>query len=692
MVRLKNNKLFQIGIIIKLCLIVYLTPSPYTIGGLFVPFLENIEGLFSNPYSFAPNANAFPYPALMLYIFVIAKYILFFLPTVISMKLVILLADVCVLFILLKWIQNRKKEVLYLYWLSPLAIYINYMHGQLDIIPILLLMLCIYYIFKNKYILGMIFLGLSIAAKTSMVLALPFVIIFCFFRKKTLINTIQYLITVFGVFVVINLPFLWDSAFYSMVFNNSAQHKLFDVVLTYKMGGGVHENYLYLAIFFYLVVLFQSIYLKLKTYDIFLLFISFAFGIILIFVNPVPGWFYWILPFWVYFFAQSSVRSQVFFLTMQVSLLAYFFIMPSSDYLLILPYNIKELIGYSSLYEFLINLNIADKNYIDILVNIFFTLSIFTLVINVFYIYKRGIESYTKYKIISKPILIGIGGNSGVGKSRIANALTSLFGSSNLVNIKGDDVHKWERGHKNWDSYTHLDPKANDLYYDYNQLLTLKNGKNIKRRHYDHSTGKFIHDVTIKSSSIILYDGLHPYYIKQMRNIFDLKIFVSPDPMLAKYWKVKRDVIERGYSLEKVLAQIETRMNDYQAYIKPQEQVADIVVSVKPITEITNDNLLDTVPETMLSIKVCNSIYLEPFVDKLNKIKSIKVEYKYIDFDFQELNIYGQAEAEEIKQIGNLFSIDSFGFSEPVYKNENAGIIQLLVLYYIFEVLDDTKS
>lgn len=250
MVKLKNNKIFQLGLIIKLCLIMYLNSSPYTIGGLFVPFLENIEGLFSNPYSFAPSADAFPYPALMLYIFVIAKYILFFLPTAINMKLVILLADICVLLILLKWIQNRDKEVLYLYWLSPLAIYINYMHGQLDIIPILLLMLCIYYIFKNKYILGMIFLGLSIAAKTSMVLALPFIIIFCFFRKKTLINTIKYLVTVFGVFVVINLPFLWDSAFYSMVFNNSAQHKLFDVVLTYKMGGAYMKTiYIWLSFF-----------------------------------------------------------------------------------------------------------------------------------------------------------------------------------------------------------------------------------------------------------------------------------------------------------------------------------------------------------------------------------------------------------------------------------------------------------
>lgn len=683
------NKLFLAGIIIKLLLIFSLNPSPNTMGTLFIPFMENAAH-FINPYNVSLNNDAFPYPALMLYIFLFAKLLLFFLPTVISMKFVILIADIIVFNILLHWIKNREKEVIYLYWLSPLAIYINYIHGQLDIIPILFLMISIDFIFKNKYLISMLFFGLSLSTKTSMILALPFILIFCYYRKKDIKNIISYISIILLVFIIINIPFISNTAFYNMVFNNNAQQKLFEVVLNYSVGGGHRGTYIYLAIFFYLIVLFQAIYLKLKTYDIFLLFISFAFGIILIFVNPMPGWFYWIIPFWIYFFAQSSRRSQFFFLLMQISFLIYFFIIPDSDYFLVLPDYIKNMISYNSLYELFNSLNIGD-NLSGKIINSVFTVSLFTLVVNVFYIYKRGIETYSKYKILSKPTLIGIGGNSGVGKSRIANALTSLFGSKNVVNIKGDDIHKWERGNENWNSYTHLDPKANDLYYDYNQLLTLKNGKNIKRRHYDHSTGKFIDDITIKSNSIILYDGLHPYYIKQMRSIFDLKIFVSPDNMLAKYWKIKRDVKERGYSIDKVLKQIETRMNDYEAYIAPQEQVADIIISVKPVNEMSQDDLFGSAPETMLSIKVCNSIYLEPFVNKINKIKSIRVDYKYIDFDFQEIQIYGHASIQEIREIGNQFAINSYGFEEPVYKDEDAGIIQLLVLYYIFEVLDDAK-
>ena len=174
-----------------------------------------------------------------------------------------------------------------------------------------------------------------------------------------------------------------------------------------------------------------------------------------------------------------------------------------------------------------------------------------------------------------------------------------------------------------------------------------------------------------------------------MRNLFDLKIFISPDPMLAKYWKVQRDVKERGYTLEKVLEQIDKRMKDYESYIAPQAQIADILITVKPVKPLTSNDLLGDRPETMLSLKVCNSIYLEPFVNKINSISSIKVEYRYLDFDYQELNIYGYASAEDIAMVGNEFETISYGFKAPEYKDENAGIIQLLLLYYIFEVINN---
>ena len=51
-------------------------------------------------------------------------------------------------------------------------------------------------------------------------------------------------------------------------------------------------------------------------------------------------------------------------------------------------------------------------------------------------------------KLISQPFLLGVGGNSGVGKTTLSNALSKLFFPSNSVVIKGDDMHRWKRGDK----------------------------------------------------------------------------------------------------------------------------------------------------------------------------------------------------------------------------------------------------
>lgn len=238
---LKYNKLFLFGIGIKLLFVIFLNPSPNTMGDLFIPFIENTV-TFVNPYNIYVHHDAFPYPALMLYIFLFAKLLLFFLPTVISMKFVILIADIIVFIILLNWLKNRDKEVIFLYWLSPLAIYINYIHGQLDIIPILFLMISINFIFKNKYLISMLFFGLSLSTKTSMILALPFILVFCYNRQKNIKNIILYILLILFLFFIINLPFIDNSSFYNMVFNNSAQQKIFEVVLNYSLGGAIMER------------------------------------------------------------------------------------------------------------------------------------------------------------------------------------------------------------------------------------------------------------------------------------------------------------------------------------------------------------------------------------------------------------------------------------------------------------------
>ena len=120
-------------------------------------------------------------------------------------------------------------------------------------------------------------------------------------------------------------------------------------------------------------------------------------------------------------------------------------------------------------------------------VNLSFTCLQTLLTLNCLWIYKRGLTSYSQYKLISSPYLIGIGGNSGVGKTTLSEGISSIFGKHNTSIIRGDDMHKWERKHENWKHLTHLDPKANHLHHEFAFLKKLRRGYDVQRRYYDHN-------------------------------------------------------------------------------------------------------------------------------------------------------------------------------------------------------------
>ena len=173
--------------------------------------------------------------------------------------------------------------------------------------------------------------------------------------------------------------------------------------------------------------------------------------------------------------------------------------------------------------------------------------------------------------------IICISGPSGVGKTTIAKLLTCILEQEAIV-ISGDDSHKWSRKSKNWERYTHLDPSANNLEEEKEQLNNLKNNINIKRRHYNHNTGLFDPAKEISPVQNIIYEGLHTLYDDQFRNLCDIGIYVDTDEELKIAWKLKRDLKERGYTKKQVYEAIKKRTDDEKKYILPQKKHADIVI------------------------------------------------------------------------------------------------------------------
>ena len=170
--------------------------------------------------------------------------------------------------------------------------------------------------------------------------------------------------------------------------------------------------------------------------------------------------------------------------------------------------------------------------------DLIYTILSCSLIVIIYYIYRFSIQSNSVYSNDKEAFIIGIGGDSGSGKSTLLDDIKQIFGNK-LTNIEGDGDHKWERGDLNWENFTHLDPKANFIYKQADDILNLKNYKRIIRNEYNHDNGKFIKNLYYKPNEIITLSGLHTFYLPKLRKLLNLRVFLNTDNKLRKYWKIK---------------------------------------------------------------------------------------------------------------------------------------------------------
>ena len=130
-----------------------------------------------------------------------------------------------------------------------------------------------------------------------------------------------------------------------------------------------------------------------------------------------------------------------------------------------------------------------------------------SLIANLYAIYGLGVRSN---RIYHKPsgILIGIGGDSGAGKSTLLHSLARMFKHS-VTLLEGDGDHRWERGNQNYEIFTHLNPRANYLERQAENLYLLKKGEVILRPDYDHTTGNFTKPQPIQPAEYITQRSSH---------------------------------------------------------------------------------------------------------------------------------------------------------------------------------------
>lgn len=229
---------------------------------------------------------------------------------------------------------------------------------------------------------------------------------------------------------------------------------------------------------------------------------------------------------------------------------------------------------------------------------------------------------------------IAITGDSGSGKTTISNIIKNIFNESFILEC--DRYHKWERTDEKWNEFTHLNPKSNYITKMKNDVFDLIIGNNIYQVDYDHKTGRFTDKQLIESKENIIICGLHSLYLEE--NILNLKIYIDTDENLRIPWKINRDIKKRGYSIEKIMEQINKRKEDFNKYILPQKNIADIIINFYTDKLFNIDNFIpDENLNVFLRIGISDIFNINNIITSLNISKCVNENnhiYLYFNCDY----------------------------------------------------------
>ena len=189
-----------------------------------------------------------------------------------------------------------------------------------------------------------------------------------------------------------------------------------------------------------------------------------------------------------------------------------------------------------------------------------------------------------------KTIMLSIVGDSASGKTTLTRGLVALFGEENVSAICCDAYHCYNRVQRKDKDITALHPDCNYIDIMEQHFRLLRAGQPILKPVYNHSTGDFDPPEYIQPRQFVIVEGLLGLHTRAMRNCFDIRVYLNPPESLRREWKINRDTFKRGYTREQVLAALDQREPDSEAFIRPQRAKADLVVQFSP----PEDNLSET--------------------------------------------------------------------------------------------------
>lgn len=182
----------------------------------------------------------------------------------------------------------------------------------------------------------------------------------------------------------------------------------------------------------------------------------------------------------------------------------------------------------------------------------------------------------------SKPIIIGVTGGSGSGKTSVSRAIFNNFPDHSIMMLEQDSYYK-DQSHLSFEerlntNYDHPFAFDNDLLIQH--VGDLLNYKAIEKPVYDYVAHTRSQATIIQEpKEVIILEGILILEDERLRDLMDIKVYVDTDDDIRIIRRIKRDMEERGRTLDSVIEQYLTVVKPmYHQFIEPTKRYADIIV------------------------------------------------------------------------------------------------------------------
>lgn len=183
---------------------------------------------------------------------------------------------------------------------------------------------------------------------------------------------------------------------------------------------------------------------------------------------------------------------------------------------------------------------------------------------------------------MSRRVLIGIAGGSGSGKTLVARNILRELGSDRVVVIDQDsyyrnldDIPFRDREARNFD---HPDAFDNELLKQH--IRALIDGHAVDQPIYDYAQHRRLDETRrICDHLVVVLEGILIFVDPELRALMDIKLFVDADPDVRFIRRLRRDLIERGRSVDSIIRQYEESVRPmHMQFVDPSKRHADVII------------------------------------------------------------------------------------------------------------------